>query len=204
MPSSTSMRSRWVRMFLASPRLFWNSPKRRRPNRASRMIRSDHQSPITFSERAMGQPLFPRFVRFTIAGLLTGFSPRRRRIIALCSCIIKPPALVRQHSLMMQPPERKMGTRLANKTALITGGNSGIGLATARLFVAEGARVIITGRNQETLQAATKELGPNALAVVADATDITATEAAIRKGVDKFGKLDTVFANAGIPGNTPL
>ena len=97
-----------------------------------------------------------------------------------------------------------MGTRLANKTALITGGNSGIGLATARLFVAEGARVIITGRNQETLQAATKELGPNALAVVADATDITATEAAIRKGVDKFGKLDIVFANAGIPGNTPL
>jgi len=97
-----------------------------------------------------------------------------------------------------------VGTRLANKTALITGGNSGIGLATARLFVAEGARVIITGRNQETLQAATKELGPNALAVVADATDITATEAAIRKGVDKFGKLDIVFANAGIPGNTPL
>jgi len=97
-----------------------------------------------------------------------------------------------------------LGTRLANKTALITGGNSGIGLATARLFVAEGARVIITGRNQETLQAAAKELGPNALAVVADATDITATEAAIRKGVDKFGKLDIVFANAGIPGNTPL
>jgi NAD(P)-dependent dehydrogenase (short-subunit alcohol dehydrogenase family) len=103
----------------------------------------------------------------------------------------------------MQPPERKMA-RLANKTALITGGNSGIGLATARLFVAEGARVIITGRNQETLQAAAKELGPNALAVVADATDITATEAAIGTGVDKFGKLDIVFANAGIPGNTPL
>ena len=97
-----------------------------------------------------------------------------------------------------------MGTRLANKTALITGGNSGIGLATARLFVAEGARVIITGRNQETLQATMKELGPNALAVAADATDVTATEAAIRKGVDKFGKLDIVFANAGIPGNTPL
>lgn len=45
-------------------------------------------------------------------------------------------------------------TRLANKTALITGGNSGIGLATARLFVAEGARVAITGRNQKTLRAA--------------------------------------------------
>ena len=94
--------------------------------------------------------------------------------------------------------------RLKNKTALITGGNSGIGLETARLFVAEGAKVIITGRNQQTLEAAAKELGPNALAVVADATDVAATEAAIRKGVEKFGKLDIVFANAGIPGSTPV
>jgi NAD(P)-dependent dehydrogenase (short-subunit alcohol dehydrogenase family) len=94
--------------------------------------------------------------------------------------------------------------RLANKTALITGGNSGIGLATAKLFVAEGAKVTITGRNKETLEAAAKELGPNALAVAADATDIAATEAAIRRAAEKFGKLDIVFANAGIPGNTPL
>ncbi len=97
-----------------------------------------------------------------------------------------------------------MSGRLANKTALITGGNSGIGLATAKLFVAEGARVIITGRNEATLKAAAKELGAKALAVVADATDIAATEAAIKKGVDKFGKLDIVFANAGIPGQTPV
>jgi len=97
-----------------------------------------------------------------------------------------------------------MTKRLASKTALITGGNSGIGLATARLFVAEGARVIITGRNQATLEAAAKELGSNAFAVVADATDIAATEAAIKKGVEKFGKLDIVFANAGIPGQTPV
>jgi len=94
--------------------------------------------------------------------------------------------------------------RLANKTALITGGNSGIGLATARLFVAEGAKVTITGRNRETLEAAAQELGPNALAVEADATDIAATEAAIKRAVDKFGRLDVLFANAGIPGNTPL
>ena len=94
--------------------------------------------------------------------------------------------------------------RLKGKTALITGGNSGIGLATARLFVAEGARVIITGRNQATLDAAAKELGANALAVVADANDIAATEAAIKKGIAKFGKLDILFANAGIPGQTPV
>jgi NAD(P)-dependent dehydrogenase (short-subunit alcohol dehydrogenase family) len=94
--------------------------------------------------------------------------------------------------------------RLKNKTALITGGNSGIGLETARVFVAEGAKVIITGRNQATLDAAAKELGPNAFAVVADANDVAATQAAIKRGVDKFGKLDIVFANAGIPGGTPV
>src|SRR5438270_4221079 len=94
--------------------------------------------------------------------------------------------------------------RLKNKTALITGGNSGIGLATAKLFVAEGAKVVITGRNQATLDAAAKELGPNAFALAADATDIAATEAAIKKGAEKFGKYDVVFANAGIAGGTPL
>ncbi|MBR0752688.1 SDR family oxidoreductase [Bradyrhizobium jicamae] len=94
--------------------------------------------------------------------------------------------------------------RLAGKTALITGGNSGIGLATAKLFVAEGAKVVITGRNRETLAAAAKELGPNALAVVADATDVAALEAAVKQGAEKFGKFDVVFANAGIPGQTPV
>ncbi len=97
-----------------------------------------------------------------------------------------------------------MTSRLANKTALITGGNSGIGLATAKLFVAEGARVTITGRNQETLAAAAKELGPNALAIAADANDVAATEAAVKQAVEKFGKIDIVFANAGIPGLTPV
>src|SRR5215831_9549727 len=94
--------------------------------------------------------------------------------------------------------------RLANKTAFITGGNSGLGLATAKLFVAEGAKVAITGRNPDTLKAAATELGPNALALAADATDVAATEAAIKRAVEKFGKLDILFANAGIPGQTAL
>src|ERR1700737_3520840 len=104
----------------------------------------------------------------------------------------------------MQPKWTEAPVRVANKTALITGGNSGIGLATARLFVAEGAKVVITGRNKETLAAAAKELGPNAFAVAADATDIEATEAAIKQAAGKFGKFDIVFANAGIPGQTPV
>jgi NAD(P)-dependent dehydrogenase (short-subunit alcohol dehydrogenase family) len=102
----------------------------------------------------------------------------------------------------MQPLEAIV--RLANKTAFITGGNSGIGLATARLFVKEGAKVTISGRNRTTLEATAKELGPNVFAVVADATDVAANEAAIKQAVEKFGKLDIVFANAGIPGNTPI
>jgi NAD(P)-dependent dehydrogenase (short-subunit alcohol dehydrogenase family) len=102
----------------------------------------------------------------------------------------------------MQPLEAAM--RLKNKTALITGGNSGIGLATARVFVAEGARVVITGRNRETLDAATRELGPNALALVADVNDTAAMEAAVRQGAEKFGKYDVLFVNAGIAGSTPL
>src|SRR2546423_15653263 len=93
--------------------------------------------------------------------------------------------------------------RLGNKTAFITGGNSGIGLATARLFVAEGARVAITGRNQKTLDAAAQELGRNANAIAADITDVAATEAAVPQAGKNFGKLDILFWNAGVAGNTP-
>lgn len=94
--------------------------------------------------------------------------------------------------------------RLKNKTALITGGNSGIGLATAKLFAAEGARVAITGRNAETLSAAASQLGQDALALRADITDIAATGRAIAEAAAAFGGLDVVFANAGIGGVTPL
>ncbi len=94
--------------------------------------------------------------------------------------------------------------RLKNKTALITGGNSGIGLATAKLFIAEGARVAITGRNQATLEAAVQELGPNAITLQADATDVAATEKAVAEAAARLGRLDIVFANAGIPGRTPV
>ncbi|NMO17816.1 glucose 1-dehydrogenase [Pyxidicoccus fallax] len=94
--------------------------------------------------------------------------------------------------------------RLENKVALITGGNSGIGLATARLFVAEGARVAITGRNQETLDAAARELGPDVLVLKADVNDPEAVGRAVEATVARFGRLDVLFANAGISGFTPV
>ncbi|NTF41782.1 SDR family oxidoreductase [Rhizobium rhizogenes] len=94
--------------------------------------------------------------------------------------------------------------RLKNKVAVITGGNSGIGLATARLFLAEGAKVVITGRNPQTLAAVAKELGDNVLALQADTTDIPAMEKAFAEAAEKFGKFDVVFANAGIAGETAL
>jgi NAD(P)-dependent dehydrogenase (short-subunit alcohol dehydrogenase family) len=93
--------------------------------------------------------------------------------------------------------------KLTGKKALITGGNSGIGLATARLFIKEGAQVAITGRNQETLDAALAELGPNAIGFRGDITDAKSRKAIFQQIGEKFGKLDIVFANAGIPGSTP-
>lgn len=94
--------------------------------------------------------------------------------------------------------------KLQGKTALITGGNSGIGLATARRFVKEGARVVITGRNPETLAAAARELGPNAVTVAGDVTASEAVNKAVATALERFGSLDILFANAGIGGVTPV
>lgn len=93
--------------------------------------------------------------------------------------------------------------KLAGKKALITGGNSGIGLATARLFIAEGAQVAITGRDQKTLDAAVTELGPNARGYRADLTIAEDRKRLFADLAKDFGKLDIVFANAGISGRTP-
>jgi NAD(P)-dependent dehydrogenase (short-subunit alcohol dehydrogenase family) len=93
--------------------------------------------------------------------------------------------------------------KLTGKKALITGGNSGIGLATARLFVAEGAQVAITGRDQKTLDEAVAELGKNARGYRADVTVADDRNRLFADLARDFGKLDIVFANAGISGRTP-
>jgi NAD(P)-dependent dehydrogenase (short-subunit alcohol dehydrogenase family) len=93
--------------------------------------------------------------------------------------------------------------KLTGKKALITGGNSGIGLATARLFIAEGAQVAITGRDQTTIDEAVAELGPNARGYRADVTVSEDRKRLFAELSRDFGKLDIVFANAGVAGRTP-
>ncbi|GCE30052.1 oxidoreductase [Dictyobacter alpinus] len=94
--------------------------------------------------------------------------------------------------------------RLEHKTALITGGTSGIGLATARVFVAEGAQVVITGRDQQKLDSTIQELGSNVVGIQADTSDIEAMEVALVPALEKIGHLDVLFVNAGISGKTPI
>lgn len=94
--------------------------------------------------------------------------------------------------------------RLAHKMALVTGGTSGIGLATARRFVAEGARVAITGTNPARLEEAQALLGPDCVAVLSNAGDVASSEALVRTLAETFGKIDVVFVNAGIADLRPL
>ncbi|GAA3475180.1 glucose 1-dehydrogenase [Nonomuraea roseola] len=96
-------------------------------------------------------------------------------------------------------------SRFDDKIALVTGGTSGMGLATARRLLAEGAQVVITGRDEARLDAAVKDLdrGDRVLAVrgdVASLPDLDALMAAIR---DRYGRLDVVFANAGVASFQP-
>lgn len=89
-------------------------------------------------------------------------------------------------------------TKLDGKTAIITGGASGIGLATARRFIAEGAFVYIFGRRQEALDAAMSELGSNARAVRGDTTKPEDLDRLIETVRSERGGIDIVFANAGV------
>lgn len=95
-------------------------------------------------------------------------------------------------------------SRLQNKIALITGGSSGIGLETARQFIAEGARVAITGTNPANLAAARQELGNDVLAINANAGNVAAQKAIADEVGKAFGKLDILFVNAGVADLRPL
>jgi len=94
--------------------------------------------------------------------------------------------------------------RLKNKRALITGGTTGIGLETARQFLAEGARVAITGTNPTTLERARTELGKDVLVISSDASDVPCQQKVAEIIRQEFGALDVLFVNAGIADMRPL
>jgi NAD(P)-dependent dehydrogenase (short-subunit alcohol dehydrogenase family) len=94
--------------------------------------------------------------------------------------------------------------RLEGKVAVVTGGSSGIGLASAQRLKEEGARVAISGRNQKSLDEATKILGKDALAVQADVSKLPEIDKFFDAVTKKFGKIDVLFANAGVGKFVPL
>jgi NAD(P)-dependent dehydrogenase (short-subunit alcohol dehydrogenase family) len=88
--------------------------------------------------------------------------------------------------------------RLEDKVAVITGGNSGIGRATAKLFAEEGARVIITGRRQDVVDQAVRDIGHHALGVVGDVADLEHHHRVADMIQNRFGGVDIYMANAGV------
>ena len=91
-----------------------------------------------------------------------------------------------------------MDGKLEGKIAVVTGGTSGIGLATAKRFVAEGAVVFITGRRQAELDRAAEEIGPKAVAVRADSSSLTDLDRLYGRVKREKGRIDILFANAGV------
>lgn len=91
---------------------------------------------------------------------------------------------------------------LSNKLAVVTGGNSGIGYATAKELIAQGARVIITGRNKATVDTAAKELGASGL--IADQNKLEDISRLAEEVKDKYGNVDILFLNAGVANFSPV
>jgi NAD(P)-dependent dehydrogenase (short-subunit alcohol dehydrogenase family) len=94
--------------------------------------------------------------------------------------------------------------RLEGKVAVVTGGNSGIGLATARRLQEEGAKVAISGRNQKTLDEAVNTIGNGVLAVQADVSKLTDVDKLYTQVSQRLGKIDVLFVNAGVAKFAPF
>jgi NAD(P)-dependent dehydrogenase (short-subunit alcohol dehydrogenase family) len=101
-------------------------------------------------------------------------------------------------------PNAKQAGKLEGKIALITGGNSGIGLATAKQFVNEGAYVFITGRREAELAAAKKQIGKNVTAIQGDVSNLDDLDRLFAQIKKEKGKIDIVFANAGVARYAPI
>jgi len=94
--------------------------------------------------------------------------------------------------------------RFKGRIAVVLGGNSGIGLASAIEFAREGAQVVITGRNPVTLAAAAEEIGAGTLALQSDISDLSALDIAMARIAEAHGRIDVLFVNAGIGAFAPL
>ena len=92
--------------------------------------------------------------------------------------------------------------RLEGKVAVVTGGNSGIGLATAKRFQEEGARVAISGRSKKTLAEAVQTIGNGVLAVQSDVANLADIDSLFAEVSRKLGKIDVLFVNAGVAGSS--
>src|SRR5262245_44223092 len=97
-----------------------------------------------------------------------------------------------------------MRKRFENKVALVIGGNSGIGRAAAKGFAEEGARVVITGRDPQTLAAVEQEIGAAALAIRCDIADLASLDAVVDQVRGKYGRIDVLFVNAAIGTFAPI
>ena len=95
-------------------------------------------------------------------------------------------------------------SKLSGKIAVITGGNSGIGLATAKLFASEGAQVVITGRRKDELDKAVAVIGKGAIGVQSDVAKMADLDKLFTEAKGKFGHIDVLFANAGVIELAPL
>ena len=94
--------------------------------------------------------------------------------------------------------------KLENKVAVITGGNSGLGLATAVLFAQQGAKVAVTGRKKATLDEAALAIGNGAIGIVSDVADLGSIKKAYEEVSEKLGKIDVLVVNAGVALSSPL
>src|ERR1700757_942356 len=107
-------------------------------------------------------------------------------------------------SVARMKPNAKHARKLEGKVALITGGNSGIGLATAKQFVNEGAYIFITGRREAELASAKKQIGKNVTAIQGDVSNLDDLDRLFAQIKKEKGKIDIVFANAGVARYAPI
>jgi NAD(P)-dependent dehydrogenase (short-subunit alcohol dehydrogenase family) len=122
--------------------------------------------------------------------------------VELGSAAIPPPEILRIDQILCPTGgDREMG-RLDGKVAVITGATSGIGLRTAEVFAAEGAKIVIAGRRVAEGEALAKQLGPACIFRQTDVTVEDQMRALIALAVEKFGKIDCLFNNAGGPAQT--